>query len=144
MNQEPIRILLVEDSESDVELTVEALRGTTVPYELSVAVDGVEAMAYLRKEGLYSSAQRPHLLLLDLNLPRKDGKEVLAEIRSNADLKPIPVAVLTTSKADSDISDSYQLGANCFITKPVRLSEFFEIIAAIESFWLKVARLPQD
>jgi two-component system, chemotaxis family, response regulator Rcp1 len=137
-----IQILLVEDSPSDVELTVEAMREAKVANELHVVVDGVDAMNFLRREGQHTKAPRPDLVLLDLNLPRKDGKEVLAEIQADPLLRPIPVAVLTTSKAESDILRSYQLGANCFITKPVGLPEFLEVIQAIEEFWLTIVRLP--
>ena len=142
MNAEVIQILLVEDSPADVELTIEAMRDAKVANQLHVVIDGVEAMAFLRREGRYSTAPRPDLVLLDLNLPRKNGKEVLSEIRADEDLQPIPVAVLTTSKAESDILRSYQLGANCFLTKPVRLGEFMEVVHAIEEFWLTIVRLP--
>jgi len=142
MNPEVIQILLVEDSPADVELTIEAMRDAKVANQLHVVIDGVDAMAFLRQEGPYASAPRPDLVLLDLNLPRKDGKEVLAEMRADAHLQPIPVAVLTTSKAEADILRSYQLGANCFLTKPVRLSEFLEVVHAIEQFWLTIVRLP--
>ena len=142
MTTDVIQILLVEDSPSDVELTVEAMREAKVANELHVVVDGVDAMEFLRREGQHTKAPRPDLVLLDLNLPRKDGKEVLAEIQADPLLRPIPVAVLTTSKAESDVLRSYQLGANCFITKPVRLPEFLEVIQAIEEFWLTIVRLP--
>jgi CheY-like chemotaxis protein len=142
MTTDVIQILLVEDSPSDVELTVEAMREAKVANELHVVVDGVDAMNFLRREGQHTKAPRPDLVLLDLNLPRKDGKEVLAEIQADPLLRPIPVAVLTTSKAESDILRSYQLGANCFITKPVGLPEFLEVIQAIEEFWLTIVRLP--
>jgi two-component system, chemotaxis family, response regulator Rcp1 len=142
VNAEIIQILLVEDSPSDVELTVEAMREAKVANQLHVVADGVDAMAFLRQEGQYATAPRPDLVLLDLNLPRKDGKEVLGEIRADPSLQPIPVAVLTTSKAESDILRSYQLGANCFITKPVHLAEFLEVIHAIQDFWLTIVRLP--
>jgi two-component system, chemotaxis family, response regulator Rcp1 len=141
-NQKVIEILLVEDSPSDVELTIEAMRDAKVANQLHVVEDGVEAMAFLRQSGQYLKAPRPDLVLLDLNLPRKNGKEVLAEMRADENLKPIPVTVLTTSKAESDILRSYQLGANCFITKPVRLAEFLEVLRSIEDFWLVLARLP--
>jgi two-component system, chemotaxis family, response regulator Rcp1 len=142
MNATVIQILLVEDSPSDVELTIEAMREAKVANELHVVINGVEAMAFLRKEGAYAAACRPDLVLLDLNLPRKDGKEVLAEMRADSILRSIPVAVLTTSKAESDILRSYELGANCFITKPVHLPELIEVIHAIEDFWLTIVRLP--
>jgi DNA-binding response OmpR family regulator len=142
VNADVIQILLVEDSPSDVELTIEAMREAKVANELSVVVDGVDAMAFLRQEGQYATAPRPDLVLLDLNLPRKDGKQVLAEMKADARLQPIPVAVLTTSKAEADILRSYELGANCFITKPVHLGEFLEVIRTIENFWLTIVRLP--
>lgn len=144
MNPEIIQILLVEDSTSDVELTIEAMREAKVANQLHVVGDGVDALDFLRQEGKYSSCPRPTLVLLDLNLPRKDGKEVLAEIRADASLQRIPVAVLTTSKAESDVLRSYELGANCFITKPVHFEEFLEVIHAIEDFWLTIVRLPQN
>jgi two-component system response regulator len=137
-----IEILLVEDSPSDAELAVEALREAKVEHELAVVTDGVEAMAYLRQEGEYAGASHPDLVLLDLNLPRKDGREVLMEIRAAADLKQIPVAVLTTSRKESDILNAYRLGANCYITKPVLLEEFLKVMSALESFWLTIVQLP--
>jgi chemotaxis family two-component system response regulator Rcp1 len=143
VNPEPIQILLVEDSPGDVDLTIEAMREAKVANELRVAIDGVIAMAFLRREGEYAAAPRPDLVLLDLNLPRKNGTEVLAEMRADPLLRSIPVAVLTTSKAESDILRSYELGANCFITKPVRLQEFLEVIQAIQDFWLTIVRLPR-
>jgi CheY-like chemotaxis protein len=142
VNAEPIQILLVEDSPSDVELTIEAMREAKVANQLHVVRDGVDAMAFLRQEGDYETKPRPDLVLLDLNLPRKNGKEVLAEMRADKNLQAIPVAVLTTSKAESDILRSYQLGANCFITKPVHLDEFLEVIHGIEEFWLTIVCLP--
>jgi len=143
VNPKPIQILLVEDSPGDVDLTIEAMREAKVANELRVAIDGVIAMAFLRREGEYAAAPRPDLVLLDLNLPRKNGTEVLAEMRADPLLRSIPVAVLTTSKAESDILRSYELGANCFITKPVRLQEFLEVIQAIQDFWLTIVRLPR-
>jgi two-component system, chemotaxis family, response regulator Rcp1 len=142
MTADVIQILLVEDSPSDVELTVEALREAKITNALHVVSDGVDAMAFLRREGQYATACRPDLVLLDLNLPRKDGREVLAEMREDPSLQPIPVAVLTTSSAESDVLRSYQLGANCFIVKPVRLEEFLEVIRVIGDFWLSIVRLP--
>jgi chemotaxis family two-component system response regulator Rcp1 len=136
------QILLVEDSPSDVELTIEAMREAKVANEMHVVADGVEAMAFLKREGSYHDAPRPDLVLLDLNLPRKNGIEVLAEIRADEHLHRIPVAVLTTSKAEADVLRSYELGANCFITKPVGLGEFLQVIHAIEGFWLTIVRLP--
>jgi two-component system, chemotaxis family, response regulator Rcp1 len=142
MNQKIIEILLVEDSPSDVELTVEAMRDAKVANKLHVATDGVEAMAFLQQSGQYVGVPRPDLVLLDLNLPRKNGKEVLAEMRADDNLKAVPVTVLTTSKAEADILQCYQLGANCFITKPVHLTEFLEVLSSIENFWLMLVRLP--
>jgi two-component system, chemotaxis family, response regulator Rcp1 len=142
MTPEPIQILLVEDSPSDVELTIIAMEEAKVANQLSVVTDGVEAMAFLRHQGPYTAALRPSLVLLDLNLPRKDGKQVLREMRADATLRRIPVAVLTTSKAESDVLRSYELGANCYITKPVGLDELIEVIHGIEDFWLTIVRLP--
>jgi CheY-like chemotaxis protein len=142
MNVQVIQILLVEDSPSDVELTIEAMRDAKVANDLSVVVDGVDALAFLRQEGEYSTAPRPDLVLLDLNLPRKNGTEVLAEMRADPRMRSIPVAVLTTSKAEAEVLRAYELGANCFITKPVRLDEFLDVIRAIEDFWLTIVRLP--
>jgi two-component system, chemotaxis family, response regulator Rcp1 len=142
MTVDPIQILLVEDSVSDAELTIEAMRDAKVANELHVVADGVLALAFLRKQGEYRRAPRPDLVLLDLNLPRKSGTEVLAEMRSDPLLRAIPVAVLTTSKAESDVLRSYELGANCFITKPVRFAEFLEVIQSIQDFWLSIVRFP--
>lgn len=138
----PIEILLVEDSAGDVRLTQEALKEGKVRNRLSVAVDGVEAMQFLRHEGQFSDAPRPDLILLDLNLPRKDGREVLSEIKADPGLASIPVVVLTTSKAEEDVLRSYQLHANCYVTKPVNLEQFIKVVKAIEDFWLIVAKLP--
>ncbi len=137
------RILLVEDNSGDQRLTFEALRNRASTVALDIVQDGVEAMAFLRQQGKYSEAPRPTLIILDLNLPRKDGREVLAEIKSDPDLRRIPVVVLTTSKADEDINKSYDYHANCYITKPVDLDRFFSVINAIEEFWLKTVELPQ-
>lgn len=139
-----IDILLVEDNPGDVLLTREALKDAKVRNELNVAEDGVEAMAYLRREGKYADAPRPDLILLDLNLPKKDGREVLAEIKRDPTLKRIPVVVLTTSQAEEDILRSYNLHANCYVTKPVDLNQFLTIVKAIEDFWLTVVKLPAD
>lgn len=137
-----IEILLVEDSPSDVLMTREALEGAKILNRLSVARDGVEAIAYLRRQEKYAQAARPDLILLDLNLPRKDGREVLAEIKADRDLRAIPVVILTTSKADEDILKAYGLHANCYICKPVDFSSFFAIVKSIEQFWFKVVSLP--
>jgi len=139
---QPVDILLVEDSPADVRLTQEALHEAKVLNTLHVVRDGVEALAFLRKEGQYAGSPRPKLILLDLNLPKKDGREVLAEIKQDEKLKRIPVVVLTTSKAEEDIVRTYNLHANAYITKPVELTQFFEIIRALEGFWLAVVTLP--
>ncbi len=144
MRPRPVEILLVEDNQGDVRLTIEALREGKVHNNLNVARDGVEALAYLRREPPFTAAVRPDLILLDLNLPRKDGREVLAEIKADPDLKTIPVVVLTTSRAEQDVLRSYELQANCFVTKPVDLDQFIEVVRSIESFWLTVVRLPDS
>lgn len=140
----PIEILLVEDNHADVRLTEEALREGKVRNNLHVARDGVEALQFLRREGKYANAPRPDLVLLDLNLPRKDGREVLAEVKDDAELKTIPIVVLTTSSAEIDILKSYSLHANCYITKPVDLEQFVLVVKSIDDFWLTVVRLPKD
>jgi len=140
----PIEILLVEDSPSDTDLTVEALAAAKVTNRLSIVEDGVQAMEFLHREGQYAQAPRPDLILLDLNLPRKDGREVLAEIRSDEKLTSIPVVVLTTSQAEQDVMRAYTLHANCYITKPVDFRQFLEVIEAIEGFWLSVVKLPTE
>jgi len=138
----PIEILLVEDSPGDVRLTIEALRDSKVRNNLHVARDGVEAMAFLHREGQFPAAVRPDLVLLDLNLPRKDGREVLTEIKAEPALKSIPVVVLTTSTAEKDVSQSYQLQANCYISKPVDLEQFITVVRSFEDFWLTIVTLP--
>lgn len=138
----PIEILLVEDNPGDVRLVQENLKEAKVRNTLSVVNDGAEAMTYLRKEGKYKDAVRPDLVLLDLNLPKKDGREVLADIKADEDLKRIPVVVLTISKAEEDVLKSYNLHANAFITKPVDLNQFLKVVKAIEEFWLTVVKLP--
>jgi CheY-like chemotaxis protein len=138
----PIEILLVEDNPGDVRLTIEALKEGKVRNQLSVARDGVEALAFLRREGSHANAARPDLILLDLNLPKKDGREVLAEIKEDSRLRRIPVVVLTTSKAEEDILRTYDLHANCYITKPVDLEQFISVVRSIDDFWLSVVRLP--
>ena len=140
---DPIEILLVEDNPGDVELTREALHETKVHMELSVVPDGVEAMAFLRRAGRYAEAPRPDLILLDLNLPRKDGRGVLAEVKADPALRHIPVVVLTSSEAEQDIARAYELHANCYVTKPVDLDQFVKIVQSIEQFWLSVVRLPR-
>jgi CheY-like chemotaxis protein len=140
----PIEILLVEDNPGDIRLTQEVLRETTVRNNLKVVRDGVEAMAFLRRKGSYVREQRPDLILLDLNLPKKDGREVLAEIKEDPDLRRIPVVILTTSKAEQDIVKSYNLHANCYITKPVDLVQFIAVVKAIEGFWLTIVHLSPE
>ena len=140
--ERPIEILLVEDNPGDVRLTLEALKEGKVRNRMSVARDGAEAMAFLRREGQYADAPRPDLLLLDLNLPRKDGREVLAEIKADPYLAQIPVVVLTTSRAEQDILKSYELHANCYVTKPVDLDQFIKVVQTIEEFWLSIVTLP--
>ncbi len=137
-----VEILLVEDSPSDAELTAEALRESGLRNRLSLAEDGVDALEFLRQQGKYADAPRPDLILLDLNLPRKDGREVLAEIKADVDLRRIPVVVLTTSAAEEDVVRAYNLNANCYISKPVDLEQFIEVIKSIDDFWLTVVRLP--
>ncbi len=144
MTGKPIEILLVEDNPADVRLTQEALKEGKVRNNLYVARDGVEALEYLLRVGKFADAVRPDLVLLDLNLPRKDGREVLSVIKADADLKAIPVVVLTTSSAEADIMKSYKLHANCYITKPVDLEQFVKVIKSIDDFWLTVVRLPSD
>ena len=138
----PIEILLVEDSAGDVRLVQENLKESKVRNSLNVVGDGIEAMAYLRKKGKYKDAPKPDLVLLDLNLPKKDGRQVLSEIKSDEDLKCIPVVVLTISKAEEDIMKSYSLHANAYISKPVDLNQFLKVVKAIEEFWLTVVKLP--
>jgi two-component system, chemotaxis family, response regulator Rcp1 len=138
----PIEILLVEDNPGDVRLTVEALKEGKVWNRLNVVQDGVEALAFLRQEGNYADAPRPDVILLDLNLPKKDGREVLAEIKADEHLRRIPVVVLTTSSSEQDILKSYNLHANCYITKPVDLDQFIEVVKGIEDFWLTIVKLP--
>jgi CheY-like chemotaxis protein len=140
---EPIDVLLVEDSPGDVRLTQEALRDANRAIHLHVAFDGIEAMTFLNREGAHADAPRPDLILLDLNLPRMDGREVLAQIKANESLKTIPTIILTTSEAEADITRSYQLQANCFLTKPVQLDAFESLVKSINDFWLNKAKLPR-
>jgi two-component system, chemotaxis family, response regulator Rcp1 len=139
-----IEILLIEDNAGDARLAKEALRDAKVKNNLSWVGDGVEAIAYLRKEGGYHQVPRPDLILLDLNLPRKDGREVLSEIKSDRNLKRIPVVILTTSQAEEDIFKAYHLNANCYITKPVDLDQFIKVVRTIEDFWLTIVKLPSE
>ena len=138
----PVEILLIEDSPSDTELTIEALKEAKVRNNLSIVEDGVQAMEFLRRQGKFAGAPRPDLIMLDLNLPRKDGREVLAEIKADADLRSIPVVVLTTSRAEQDVLRAYQLNANCYITKPVDFEQFLKVVHSIEAYWLLVVTLP--
>jgi len=137
-----IEILLVEDSPSDTELTIEALSEAKVANHLSSVQDGVEAMAFLRRQGPFAGAPRPDLILLDLNLPRKDGRDVLTELKADDNLKTIPVVVLTSSGAEEDVLRAYQLQCNCYITKPVVFKDFLKVVRSIENFWLAVVTLP--
>ena len=140
----PIDILLVEDNPGDVRLTREALKEGKVLNELHVVGDGEEALAFMRREGKHAQAVRPDLILLDLNLPKKDGREVLAEIKEDPALRRIPVVILTVSKAEEDIIKTYDLHANCYITKPVDLEQFIQVVKSIEDFWLCVVKLPPN
>jgi CheY-like chemotaxis protein len=139
---QPIEILLVEDNPGDVRLTREAFKDGKMKNNLHIAEDGVEALAFVRRQGRYKNVPVPDLILLDLNLPKKDGREVLAEIKADPQLKQIPVIVLTTSAAHKDIIRTYHLHANSYITKPVDLDQFFKIIRSIEDFWLTIVKLP--
>ena len=139
-----LEVLLVEDSPGDVRLTVEAFRDANMLIQLHVASDGVEAMAFLKQEGNHATAPRPDLILLDLNLPRMDGREVLARIKEDDNLKTIPTVILTTSEAEADILKSYQLRANCYLSKPVQLDAFESLVKSINDFWLTRAKLPQQ
>jgi CheY-like chemotaxis protein len=139
-----IEVLLVEDSPGDVRLTREAFKDAKVYINLHVASDGAEALAFLKREGEYAAAPRPDLILLDLNLPKKDGREVLAEIKESPTLKSIPVVILTTSASEEDILRSYLLHANCYITKPVGIDGFLKVVNSIDNFWLSVVQLPRQ
>jgi two-component system, chemotaxis family, response regulator Rcp1 len=138
----PMEVLLVEDSPGDVRLTQEAFRDVAEKIRLHVVTDGVEAMAFLRREGVHTNAPRPDMILLDLNLPRMDGREVLAHVKEDASLKTIPTVILTTSEAEVDIVKSYQLHANCYLSKPVQLAAFESLVKSINGFWLKDVKLP--
>lgn len=139
---ETIEILLVEDSPSDARLTQEAFKDAKLRNNLTIVTDGAEALAYLKREGRYAGALRPDLVLLDLNLPKVDGRDVLRQIKADPDLRSIPVVVLTTSEAESDVVAAYEYHANCFVRKPVDLDRFLKVIASIEDFWLTVVKLP--
>ena len=138
----PVDILLVEDNLGDIRLTQEALKAGKVLNNLFSVRDGIEALEFLRRAGKYAAAPRPDIILLDLNLPRMDGRELLAEIKNDPDLKRIPVVILTTSKAEEDILRTYNLHANCYITKPVDLHQFIQVVQSIEDFWFTVVKLP--
>ncbi|WP_199328422.1 response regulator [Anabaena azotica] len=140
----PIEVLLVEDNPGDAELTRIALEDSKISVNLNIVEDGVEAMAFLRKQDKYSNVPHPDIVLLDLNLPRKDGREVLAEIKTDNHLKRIPVVVLTTSQAEEDIIKAYNLSANCYITKPVDFDQFVRIVQSIENFWFAIVKLPPE
>ena len=142
MNTRDIRILLVEDNPGDVRLTKEALRRGRVANHLDVVGDGDSAIAFLRREGKYADAEMPDLVLLDLNLPGLDGREVLAEVKNDPALRRLPIIVLTTSSSERDIARSYDVGANCFVTKPVDLADFMEVVRSFEGFWLSIVKLP--
>lgn len=144
IKKRPIDILLVEDNPGDVRLTQEAFRENNIPNKLNVVNNGEEALYYLRREGRYKDAARPGLVLLDLNLPRKDGREVLAEIKADPDLRQIPVVILTTSESEDDVAKTYGLYANCYITKPVDIQHFVKVVEAVEHFWLSVVNLPKE
>jgi CheY-like chemotaxis protein len=137
-----VEVLLVEDNPGDVRLTQEAFRNNKIHIHLSVVEDGVEAMAYLRREGRYSGAVLPDLILLDLNLPRKDGRKVLEDVKGDSELRRIPVVILTTSTAEQDILKTYEFHANCYITKPVDFEQFLRVVKAIEDFWLTIVKYP--
>ena len=139
-----IKILLVEDNPGDVRLTKEALKDSKIYNHLSIVGDGMEAMAFLRREGGYADADRPDLILLDLNLPKKDGRDVLKEIKEDPDLRRIPVVILTTSRSEQDIIKTYDLHANCYISKPVDLEQFVNVVKSIENFWFSIVKLPPE
>lgn len=140
----PVQILLVEDNVGDIRLTKEALKEAKVRNILEAVIDGDEAMKYLRKQGKYAKALKPDVIMLDLNLPKKNGLEVLKEIKEDPALRRIPVVILTTSKAETDIVRSYDLHANCYVTKPVDLEQFLEVVRSIEDFWLDIVKLPPN
>lgn len=141
---QPVEVLLVEDNPGDVRLTKEALKEAKMINHLTVLKDGVEALTFLRREGQYANAPRPHLILLDLNLPKKDGREVLAEIKDDEKLKRIPVVVLTTSQNEQDVLKTYNLHANCYVTKPMDFEQFITVVKSIEDFWLGIVVLPRN
>jgi CheY-like chemotaxis protein len=140
----PVQILLVEDNPGDVGLTLEALKEATLPNKLTVVKNGADALSLLRRQGQYAGAARPDLILLDLNLPKKDGRKVLAEIKGDDSLKRIPVVILTTSEDEQDVLESYNLHANCYIVKPLDLDRFITVVKSIEDFWLRIVVLPKN
>ena len=140
----PVQILLVEDNPGDVGLTLEALKEATLPNKLTVVKNGADALSLLRRQGQHAGAARPDLILLDLNLPKKDGRKVLAEIKGDANLKRIPVVILTTSEDEQDVLESYNLHANCYIVKPLDLDRFITVVKSIEDFWLRIVVLPKN
>jgi len=142
MTAKPIEVLLVEDNPGDVRLTREALKAGKVWSSLHVVADGVEALAFVRQQGVYTNAPRPDIILLDLNLPKIDGREVLSNLKADENLKRIPVVILTTSQAEEDILKAYNLNANCYITKPVDFDQFLKVVRVIEEFWLTIVKLP--
>jgi chemotaxis family two-component system response regulator Rcp1 len=144
INNGSIKVLLVEDNPGDVRLTKEALKEGKMLNRVTVVGDGVEALSFLRRQGKYADAGQPDLILLDLNLPKKDGRQVLAEIKADPRLKRIPVVVLTTSSAEEDILKTYDLHANCYVTKPVDLEQFMHVVKSIEDFWVTVVKLPSE
>lgn len=142
--QRTVEILLVDDNIGDVVLTKEALKGAEFPNRVSVVRDGCEALEFLRRTGKFANASRPDLILLDINMPRKNGCEVLEEVRSDEDLRLIPIVILTSSEAEDEIRRSYELGANCFVTKPADLDEMVRVVQAINHFWITIAKLPRQ
>ncbi len=137
-----VEILLIEDNPGDVRLTIEALKESKIMNNMHVADDGIEALSFLKKEGIYKDKPRPDLIILDLNLPKKDGREVLGEIKSDDSLKQIPIVILTTSEAEEDIIKSYELHANCYITKPVDMEQFIKVVKSVGDFWFSIVMLP--
>ncbi len=142
MTPRPIEILLVEDNPADVRLTQEVMKETKVLNRMHVVSDGAEALDFLHRRGAHAGAVRPDVVLLDLNLPRKDGRQVLAEVKADEDLRTIPIVILTVSTAEEDVLRSYQLCANCYITKPIDLEQFSKVVKSVEEFWLTIVRLP--
>jgi chemotaxis family two-component system response regulator Rcp1 len=142
MKVEPINVLLVDDDRDDMELTIEALKDSKLFLHIDSLYDGEQALAFLKQQGKYADAPRPDLILLDLNLPRVSGRQVLEKIKADPDHKRIPVVILTTSSADRDVLETYNLGANCFVTKPVDLDQFVTVVGALKDFWFTIVKLP--